>query len=325
MTNTKQIDTQEFRGALGSFATGVTVVTTCMEQDNPIGVTASSFNSVSLDPPLVLWSLGKKSHSLSAFRESGHFAVHILSCLQEDLSNSFAKSGANKFDGVNWQPGALGSPVLEEFAAKFECRTIHQYEGGDHIIFVGEVVAFDSRDKAPLVFHGGRYAEAMPREKGSVEPTIDPEQGRFTQDFFLYLLSTAHFQTTSVTRKKRDEFGLNQAQYFAVAILSMNAPLMEEDLIARLKHTGHAPTHDTVESMIEDKLLKRSDQGLILTERARQMFIATLSETKAFEDDLLDHFTPGEISVTKRVLKRIIKLTGDDSPAIWDSPSSVSD
>ena len=318
MTKVTQIDTQEFRAALGSFATGVTIVTTALEQDVPIGVTASSFNSVSLDPPLVLWSLGKKSQSLSAFRNSGHFAVHILSCAQEDLSNSFAKSGTDKFNGVQWQPGQLGSPVLNEFAAKFECRTVHQYEGGDHIIFVGEVVAFDARDQAPLVFHGGSYAEAMPREKTSSAPTVRPEEGRFTEDFFLYLLSTAHFQTTRVARSKRAEFGLSQDQYFAVAILSMNAPLAEDDLFARLAHTGHAPTPDTVETMIMDKLVIRSELGLVLTDRARKMFIATLSETKAFEDDLLDHFSPAEISRTKRVLRKIIQLTGDGSPAVWD-------
>src|SRR5690554_1936916 len=130
MTNLP-LNTQEFRIALGSFATGVTIVTTAADPETPVGVTASSFNSVSLDPPLVLWSLAKSSQSLDAFRGSGHFAVHILSCLQEDLSNAFARSGADKFANVDWQPGAIGSPVLDNFAARFECRTVHQYEGGD--------------------------------------------------------------------------------------------------------------------------------------------------------------------------------------------------
>jgi 3-hydroxy-9,10-secoandrosta-1,3,5(10)-triene-9,17-dione monooxygenase reductase component len=165
MTLSEPVDVQEFRSALGSFATGVTVVTTATEDQMPVGVTASSFNSVSLDPPLVLWSLAKKSNSLGAFQESGHFAVHILSSAQEDLSNSFAKSGTDKFGDVNWQPGQLGSPTLSEYAAKFECRTMHQYEGGDHIIFVGEVVAFEKRDHAPLLFYRGRYAEAHPLTK----------------------------------------------------------------------------------------------------------------------------------------------------------------
>ena len=151
------IDPQVFRSALGSFATGVTVVTTALSADEPIGVTASSFNSVSLEPPLVLWSLAKKSASLDAFTKSGHFAVHILSCEQENISNRFARSGADKFAGTRWSKGQLGSPVLADYAAKFECRTVHQYEGGDHIIFVGEVLDLDQRDMAPLVFHAGKY------------------------------------------------------------------------------------------------------------------------------------------------------------------------
>jgi len=102
----------EFRNALGSFATGVTIATTKDSEGNPVGVTASSFNSVSLDPPLVLWSLAKSSHSRAAFCESGHFAVHVLAASQEELSNKFARSGADKFDSVDWREGELGSPVF---------------------------------------------------------------------------------------------------------------------------------------------------------------------------------------------------------------------
>ena len=154
---------REFRDALGSFATGVTIATTSDAAGAPVGVTASSFNSVSVDPPLVLWSLAKNSLSREAFAGSGHFAVHVLTARQEALSNRFARSGEDKFAGVDWHAGELGSPVLTEHAALFECRTRHQYDGGDHIIMVGEVVSFDARDEAPLLFHGGRYAEHRPR------------------------------------------------------------------------------------------------------------------------------------------------------------------
>ena len=318
MTLSEPVDLQEFRSALGSFATGVTVVTTAINDQIPVGVTASSFNSVSLDPPLVLWSLAKKSMSLSAFRDSGHFAVHILSSAQEDLSNSFAKSGADKFDGINWQPGKLGSPTLDEFAAKFECRTVHQYEGGDHIIFVGEVVAFDKRDHAPLVFHGGKYAEARPRIKQDGMPTVEPEEGRFTDDFFLYLLSRAHFQTSAVTRRKTEELGLSQSDYLTLTLLSMSAPLSDTDICARLAHTGHAPSQDTIKSLLERNLMERQDNRLVLTETARSMFIETLSVSKAFEDDLLDSFSAAETAEMKHMLKRIIQLTGSNIPELWN-------
>ncbi len=152
-------DISAFRRALGSFATGVTIVTTLDSAGEPVGVTASSFNSVSLDPPLVLWSLARSAHSRDAFIDSGHFAIHILTAAQQELSNLFAKSGADKFGGLDWAPGALDSPVLAEHAAVFECKTRHQYDGGDHVIMVGEVTAFEARDEAPLLFHDGQYAE----------------------------------------------------------------------------------------------------------------------------------------------------------------------
>ena len=155
-----------FRDALGAFATGVTIATTLDADGAPVGVTASSFNSVSVDPPLVLWSLARSARSLDAFCSSGHFAVHVLAAGQERLSNRFASQGDDKFAGLEWQPGTLGSPVLEDYAARFECRTRHLYEGGDHVILVGEVVEYLSHDVEPLLFHAGRYATRRPDAVG---------------------------------------------------------------------------------------------------------------------------------------------------------------
>lgn len=152
------IDPIEFRAALGGFATGVTAVTTLGDDGTPFGVTASSFNSVSLDPPLVLWSLAKTAQSMQAFSRAGHFAVHVLAANQDTLANHFARSGGDKFSSLKWEKGVLGSPLFAECASRFECRTVHQYEGGDHIIFVGEVVNFDRQDRDPLIFHQGSYA-----------------------------------------------------------------------------------------------------------------------------------------------------------------------
>lgn len=168
-------DAREFRDALGSFATGVTIATTLGPDDEPIGVTASSFNSVSIDPPLVLWSLAKASLSRSAFCESGHFNVHVLSADQEDLATRFSQTGANKFAALEWEKGQLGSPVLDHYAAKFECRTQHQYDGGDHIIMVGEVIDFEAHDEAPLLFHGGRYGDHRPRSEPQTESGREEE------------------------------------------------------------------------------------------------------------------------------------------------------
>lgn len=307
----------EFRTALGSFATGVTIVTTASQPDQPIGVTASSFNSVSLDPPLVLWSLAKSSKSLAAFCGSGHFAIHVLSSHQEALSNRFARSGEEKFQDVSWGPGALGSPVLQEYSARFECRTVHQYEGGDHIIFVGEVVEFDHRDHAPLLFHGGRYAESRPKVSGEIPSGVELEQGQFTDDFFLYLLSRSHFQTSRPTWDKLAELGLDQTEYFTLSTAAINGTVTPDYLQSALAHTGYAPDREKLEAMVRKDLLVEQDGNFAPTELARAHFLATLSVAKAYEDDLLDHFSPGEIAESKRILKKIISLTGGEIPPLW--------
>lgn len=158
MANPQPHDTSRLRKALGSFATGVTIITTRDQAGSDIGLTVNSFNSVSLDPPLVLWSLARSAHSLPAFMHAGHFAVHVLAEDQESLSNRFAQRGAEKFMGIRLQRGLDGLPLLEGCAARFECRTMHRYEGGDHLILVGEVLRFSHEARAPLVFQGGAYA-----------------------------------------------------------------------------------------------------------------------------------------------------------------------
>src|SRR5882762_4947718 len=158
-----QARTRQFRAALGSFATGVTIVTTRNAAGEDIGLTANSFNSVSLDPPMVLWSLARKSLSLPAFLESGYFAVHVLASAQEELSVTFATRGADKFAGLAVARGPGDIPILPGCSAVFQCRTAFNYEGGDHVIFVGEVEIFEHFNRPPLVFHSGRYAVTVER------------------------------------------------------------------------------------------------------------------------------------------------------------------
>ena len=317
------IEAKNFRSALGKFATGVTIVTTIDADGAPIGVTASSFNSVSLDPPLVLWSLAKSAMSLSAFSKAGHFAVHILASNQDDLSNQFARSGENKFEKIDWTKGALGSPLLPHYAAQFQCRTVHQYEGGDHIIFVGEVVAFEEHDKSPLVFHGGAYAEAKPKLKSQAdEIAVDVEQGRFTEDFFLYLLSRAHFQSSFPTRKKLQAIGLSETEYLAMSLISMNGQLSVNDLCDRLAHTGFIADDDTIRGLHGKGLViyaPHTENPIVtLTEKGRETFIEMLSAAKAIEEQILSHFSEGEIADAKHLLKRLINVTSSEVPSLWD-------
>src|SRR5271169_6871696 len=131
-------DTGEFRRALGAFATGVTIVTACAADGTPVGVTANSFNSVSLDPPMILWSLARNSRSLAAFQSADHWVVHILAADQEALSNRFARGGGEKFFGLATEIGVGSAPLLKDCACRLQCKTAFIKEGGDHVIFVGE-------------------------------------------------------------------------------------------------------------------------------------------------------------------------------------------
>lgn len=148
----------DFRAALSMFATGVTIVTARDANGAPIGLTANSFNSVSLEPPLVLWSLSRQAGSMPAFERGSHYAVHILAADQHALAERFANKTVDRFAGVAWRAGSAGVPVLDGAAAVFECFNRSRYEEGDHVIFVGEVERCARREGAqPLIFHGGRY------------------------------------------------------------------------------------------------------------------------------------------------------------------------
>jgi 3-hydroxy-9,10-secoandrosta-1,3,5(10)-triene-9,17-dione monooxygenase reductase component len=155
------MDPRAFRDALGQFATGVTVITTRTADGGRAGLTSNSFNSVSLTPPLVLWSLALTSTNLAAFVDATHFAVHVLTEEQRDVANQFARKGGDKFEGLDIHAGVGGLPLLPRCAAQFQCRKVAQYEGGDHLIFIGEVLEFESTSSPPLLFHQGRYAAAI--------------------------------------------------------------------------------------------------------------------------------------------------------------------
>ena len=153
---------RELRNALGCYPTGVTIVTAPDGKGGLVGMTANSFSSVSLEPPLVLWSCALTAKSLEAFKEAGYFGVNVLAQAQLEMSKHFAISQENKFEGIDFEIGEGGVALFPGSAARFECRTVASHEGGDHRIFVGEVLSFEYRpDVEPLVFTHGRYAEIV--------------------------------------------------------------------------------------------------------------------------------------------------------------------
>jgi flavin reductase (DIM6/NTAB) family NADH-FMN oxidoreductase RutF len=155
-----RFDSRSFRQALGQFATGVAVVTTRAEDGRRVGVTANSFSSLSLDPPLVLWCLARDAPSRTAFAAATHFAINVLAADQHHLSRQFATPSEDKFAGVAVQDGRAGVPLLEGVLAHFLCRNVRQVDAGDHVIVIGQVEHYETFEGEPLVFHSGAYRVA---------------------------------------------------------------------------------------------------------------------------------------------------------------------
>lgn len=158
-TSVETIDPLALRDVFGQFATGVTIVTTIGDNGAPVGLAANSFSSVSLDPPLILWSLSLNAPSLGAFRTHPTFVINILCAESKDLAMNFSRPSDDKFANVNWRPGLNGAPVLEQASAVLECETVDRFAGGDHEIYLGRVCRFSKVEKSPLLFFKGKFSQ----------------------------------------------------------------------------------------------------------------------------------------------------------------------
>jgi len=244
----QRIDSRQLRNALGSFATGVTIVTTRAPDGTPIGLTANSFNSLSLDPPMVLWALAKTSKSLPAFGAASYFGVHILAADQQALANLFATRGADKFAEQDLDAGPGGIPLLRGCSARFQCRTAHQYEGGDHMIIVGEVIEFDHFDRPALAFHGGAYANLI-RQPSSLEGPVEyppGADGSFSRDFLGYMLGSAHARLMAGVRGNLERYRLAEEHYHVLMFLSNEDNLTVAELAAMTQLADRHLTYQTL-------------------------------------------------------------------------------
>lgn len=283
----QSFDAVEFRKALGSFTTGVTVVTTREPSGEDIGLTANSFNSVSLDPPMVLWSLSKASRSLSAFRDAKCFAVHILSQDQEELSGQFARRGNDKFSGVTIERGPGGIPLLSHSAARFVCSTVYQYEGGDHIIFVGEVTDFLHNDLPPLLFHGGQYGQIA---KTDEEVRVDQYHSgeRASEHSLSYLLRLCYHQ---INRPLKDELlkrEITPPQFFFLSLAARYEKMSLTQLLDMLALGDTVITLDDIGILEQRGIIELVEERVEFTPEAFQLHLELASIFKACETDSLD-------------------------------------
>ncbi|MCL6262984.1 flavin reductase [Craterilacuibacter sp. RT1T] len=313
---------QDFRRALGAFTTGVTIVTTCDADGSPVGMTANSFNSVSLDPPLVLWSIAKSAKSLPAFAESGHWTVHILSAEQEALSDRFARRGEDKFAGLQTETGSNGCPLLTDCAARFQCKTSFQYDGGDHLILVGEVTGFDSSERTPLVFHGGRYALAT-KKSGPLGLAAADEPHSFSEDFLGYLVGRAHYQFLGSIRSELETQGLSDPEFFTLSTLLQRGAQSRGALDELMRHSGFPAQFSPIERLCAREMM-HEEQGetggrYALTRSGRQAVLFVIAAAKAREADLLEKLGDWDARVLKNLLKQMIALTDPGSVEVWQA------
>jgi 3-hydroxy-9,10-secoandrosta-1,3,5(10)-triene-9,17-dione monooxygenase reductase component len=305
------LDPQSFRRALGQFPTGVTIVT-AQSGDRRIGMTANSFASVSLDPPLVLWSAAKAAPSHDAFLAADGFAIHFLGADHQDLALRFAGRAADKFADIPHETGISGAPLLTELAPIFECRTWARYDGGDHTILVGEVIRLVERVHDPLLFHSG----VLRRFEG---PRRSPAltNSSFVRNYLAYLLARASVIVSGEFHATLGRWKLSVPEWRVLACLTDADGLSVGELaaMALMKQPRLTKVLDRMEA--EDLIERRGTAAdrrrtpIHLTAKGRKLVKPVLRAARAHEADLLKRFSDEERATIKYALDLLIDERGD--------------
>lgn len=294
-------DPRGFRRCLGQFATGVTVMTATVD-GGQVGVTANSFSSLSLDPPLILWSIARSSRSFSAFEKADHFAVNILAAEQIDLSQRFASTSDDKFEGVLWEPGSCGSPLISGTTGILECRSEARHAGGDHLILIGRVVRFVRYPGEGLLFAQGRYAIAGTHPAVGAPPVkqADPADHEMTR--MSALIFQAHRASWAAFDVYREEEDMTFPQGLVLFALWGCPPLSVAELANRilLPERGVA---DVCTDLMARKLVSRDVDGLlVLTEAGRCLRESIRRRAESFERQQLHDFPADQIATVRQFL-----------------------
>jgi len=302
---TAPIDSRALRHALGQFATGVTVVTCRAADGAPVGMTANSFASVSLDPPLVLWSVDRRARSFGPFAAAEAFAFTILAQDQVDISNRFARPGADKFADTPCEAGLDGVPLIADAAGHFECLREATFDGGDHLIIVGRVRRFARFDRPCLVFAQGRYGAIAAHPGPTSEHDGDVEARHPYDDFLVPLLFRAYnhlFAAFSGALAEQDATG---GQMRMLAILS-EGPCAEDTLLTR---TMLSPTrfNEARQRLLSEGFIVPEGEGAAITEAGQTRLIALLHQAAAREDSATEALDATEVAQLKALLRKLVR------------------
>lgn len=310
MTRQINIQSADYRQALGTFATGVTVVTATSSTGELAGLTANSFTSVSLDPPLILWCLGNTSDNLAVFQNAPYFAINILAADQKEISNHFAKRQKDKFVSMQYRTGKGGAPLLDGCVTWLQCKMIARHEVGDHHVFIGEVEHLETSGRETLLYHQGSYAMSLPLpESGSnMDTTADPEQG-IEEDLYTLMLQAIHTY--------QERFESRQHQYAATNYEARVLLLLREQERHALDELSRKVQLPKVET--EAILLQMEHQGMLIIGRNSDGIYVMLTEAgknnatmlwklaRQHEADALGVLGKGQAEAFRRGLRRLIQ------------------
>jgi len=301
-------DSKAFRRALGNFATGVTIMSAQNPKGDKVGVTANSFNSVSLDPPLILWSIDKRSSSYTVFEEATHFAVNILAADQIELSNKFARSKDDKYSFVEFDLGAGNAPLFKECSAVFECERHSIIDGGDHWIILGRVVSFQDNGRSPLLYHQGAYSSVLPHPslnaKASTPAEIFP--GRLYDNMY-YLLTQAVRAYTNDYQPKQLASGFRTSEARLLLVLESKTATSKDDLQREVAMPIHE-IEQANEILVRKGLMVDTGYSYELTENGVQSAQMLYQIAESHQQDVFDAYSDEDKALFKNMLKDLIGI-----------------
>ncbi len=303
-----EFDPKAFRRALGNFATGITVVTAQTPEGEKTGVTANSFNSVSLDPALILWSIDKRSGSCEIFEKASHFAVNILAADQIDISNHFARPSDDKFAGVEYSEGFGNAPILPHTSACFQCESYQTVDGGDHWILIGKVVAFEDAGRSPLLYHQGSYSVVMPHSRFPAKTEEQPEavqklEGRLSDNLY-YLMTQAVRSYQADYAPLQLSTGLRTSEARMLMVLQQSANLSLKDLLKEV-NMPDIEVSEAAEILQRKGLISFADECYSITEQGIEQSEALWRLSEEEQDKMFSQFSDEELATFKKVLSAL--------------------
>ncbi|NND49424.1 MAG: hypothetical protein HKN60_04150 [Rhizobiales bacterium] len=305
-------DSTAFRRCLGQFGTGVTVITACAD-DRLVGMTANSFASVSLDPPLVLWSMHRTAASASVFAVASHFAVNVLARNQIELSRNFARPSEDKFAGVDWTPGLGGAPLISGVAASLECRKEAEFDGGDHVIMIGRVLQYARYEAEGLLFVQGRYALARehPASQSSLESGDSLSELVRMNSALMPLVTRVQRRLRRSFDNARNEQGVTRDESAVLGGLAAYPGSSAESLVNTLFLGSNTVTATVLKLAQDGNVAIDAGGGITLTDKGRGLREALLRRYMEFEAQELAGIAKEDIKATERVLALLLKAPQD--------------